>query len=197
MGRFILGVTGNIATGKSTVVKMLAEKGAHHIDSDEVYHDLIAPGEPLLHRLVEEFGKNILAKDGSLNRKALGSIVFYNPKALQRLDEITHPAIIAESDRRALEIEEGVVILDAVKLIESGHADVCDQVWLVTAPMDTQVERLMRRNRIDDNEAWARVEAQPPLGPKLARADIVIRNDGTLADLQKQVDTAWSNLPIS
>ena len=197
MGRFILGVTGNIATGKSTVVKMLSEKGAHHIDSDEVYHDLIAPGEPLLQKLVDEFGKNILAKDGSLDRKALGSIVFYNPKALLKLDEITHPAVIAESDRRALEIEDGVVILDAVKLIESGHADVCDQVWLVTAPMDTQVERLMRRNRIDDNEAWARVEAQPPLAPKIARADVVIRNDGTLDDLRKQVDAAWDNLPIS
>lgn len=196
MGRFILGVTGNIASGKSTVVRMLAEKGAHHIDADEVYHDLIAPGEPLLQQLVDEFGKSILKRDGSLDRKALGAIVFYNPHSLKKLDQITHPVIMAESDRRAFEIEEGVVILDAVKLIESGHADVCDQVWLITAPMDSQVERLMKRNRIDDSEAWARVEAQPPLGPKLERADVVIRNEGTLADLRKQVDEAWASLPV-
>ena len=145
MGRFILGVTGNIATGKSTVVKMLVEKGAHHIDADEVYHGLIAPGQPLLKTLVDEFGSRILNRDGSLNRKSLGSIVFYDPSKLKKLDEITHPVIIAESDRRAFAVEDGVVILDAVKLIESGHADVCDQVWLVTAPMDTQVERLMKR----------------------------------------------------
>ena len=196
MGRFILGVTGNIATGKSTVVDMLVQKGAHHIDADKVYHDLVQPGQPLLDELEAEFGKNIISQDGSLDRKALGNIVFYNPASLARLDAITHPAVIAESDRRAFAVEDGVVILDAVKLIESGHADVCDAVWLVTAPQDTQVERLMRRNRLDDNEAWARVEAQPPLGPKLARADVVISNSGSLADLKREVNAAWDRLPI-
>lgn len=196
MGRFILGITGNIASGKTTVVEMLVERGAHHIDADKVYHELVQPGQPLLDNLVTEFGTGILNRDGSLNRKALGSIVFYNPTALERLDAITHPAVIAESDRRAFAIENGVVILDAVKLIESGHVDVCDAVWLVTAPQDTQVERLMRRNRLSDSEAWARVEAQPPLGPKLARADVVISNSGTLSDLAREVNAAWDRLPI-
>ncbi len=196
MGRFILGVTGNIATGKSTVVEMLVQKGAHHVDADKVYHELTQPGKPLLKELVAEFGASILNRDGSLNRKALGSIVFYNPSALAKLDALTHPAVIAESDRRAFAVEDGVVILDAVKLIESGHADVCDAVWLVTAPTDTQVERLMRRNRLSDSEAWARVEAQPPLGPKLARADVVISNSGSLADLRREVNAAWDRLPI-
>jgi dephospho-CoA kinase len=196
MSRFILGVTGNIATGKSTVVEMLVEKGAHHIDADEVYHELIRPGQPLLEDLVAGFGERILNRDGSLDRKALGSIVFYDPSALAKLDAITHPAVIAESDRRAFAIEDGVVILDAVKLVESGHAEICDAVWLVTAPQDTQVERLMRRNRLDDNEAWARVEAQPPPGPKLARADVVISNIGSLTDLRREVNAAWDRLPI-
>jgi dephospho-CoA kinase len=196
MSRFILGVTGNIATGKSTVVEMLVEKGAHHIDADKVYHELVQPGQPLLAELVDKFGPHILARDGSLDRKTLGRIVFHDPSALARLDALTHPAVIAESDRRAFAIKDGVVILDAVKLIESGHADVCDAVWLVTAPQDTQVERLMRRNRLDDSEAWARVEAQPPLGPKLARADVVINNTGSLNDLRRQVTAAWNRLPI-
>lgn len=195
MPRFILGITGNIATGKSTVVKMLCEKGAHHIDADAVYHELIAPGQPLLRKIVDHFGKGILNRDGSLNRKALGSIVFYNPAALRELDAITHPAVIAESDRRAFAIEEGVVILDAVKLIESGHADVCDRVWLVVASQDTQVGRLMIRNNLSDVDAWARVEAQPPLAPKRARADLIITNNGSLADLQRQVDAAWRSIP--
>ena len=196
MGRFILGITGNIATGKSTVVQMLVSKGAHHIDADAVYHELIQPGKPLVQELANQFGRGILNKDGSLNRRALGDIVFYDPGKLAQLDALTHPAVIAESDRRALAISDGVVILDAVKLIESGHAEVCDAVWVITAPQDAQVERLMRRNRLDDSEAWARVEAQPPLGPKLARADVVISNDGSLDDLRRQVDAAWDGLPI-
>lgn len=196
MARFILGVTGNIATGKSTVVKMLADKGAHHIDADEVYHDLIAPGEPLLKTLVDEFGRGILAMDGSLDRKALGSIVFSNPDALKKLDAITHPIIMAESDRRAFAIEDGVVILDAVKLIESGHANVCDQVWLVTAPEAIQIQRLMKRNSLTEADARTRVAAQAPIQPKLARADVVIRNDGSLSDLQQQVDHAWEQLAV-
>lgn len=196
MARFILGVTGNIATGKSTVVKMLVEKGAHHIDSDEVYHELIAPGEPLLQRLVDHFGDVILADDGSLDRKALGVIVFNDSEKLRQLDALTHPAVIAEADRRAFAVEDGVVILDAVKLIESGHYEVCDAVWLVTAPEDLQVQRLMTRNNLDEAEARKRVGAQPPVGPKREKSDLEIVNDGSLECLRRAVDAAWSALPL-
>lgn len=196
MSRLILGITGNIASGKSTVVKMLVEKGAHHIDSDVVYHELIAPGQPLLARLVEHFGDEILAEDGSLDRKALGAIVFSDAEKLRQLDALTHPAVVAEADRRAFAIDDGVVILDAVKLIESGHYKVCDAVWLVTAPEALQVSRLMARNSLDEAEARKRVDAQPPLGPKREVANLEIVNDGSLEELHRQVDAAWETLTL-
>lgn len=192
--RIVLGVTGNIATGKSTVVGILRGLGAHHIDADLVYRDLVAPGQPLLQRLVDHFGKGIIAADGSLDRKALGAIVFTDPKRLKELDELTHPAVIAETDRWADAIREGVIVMDAVKLIESGHADVCDEVWLVTAPEEMQVRRIMNRNDVDAEEARRRVAAQPPLEPKLERADVVIDNSGTLDELRSQVLDEWNRM---
>ena len=190
--RIVLGVTGNIATGKSTVVSMLRELGAHHIDSDLVYRDLVGPGQPLLKTLAEHFGEGIVAEDGSLDRKALGKIVFSDPEKLKELDALTHPAVIAESDRRVEAIRSGVIVIDAVKLIESGHHEVCDEVWLVTAPEEVQVQRVMDRNHVDEEEARRRVAAQPPLEPKIAAADVIIDNSDTLADLREQVVDAWT-----
>lgn len=190
--RIVLGVTGNIATGKSTVVGILRELGARHIDADLVYRDLVAPGQPLLTTLAEHFGDGIIAGDGSLDRTALGAIVFSDPGKLKELDELTHPAVIAESDRRVGEIREGVIVLDAVKLIESGHADACDEVWLITAPEEVQVRRVMQRNGVDADEARRRVAAQPPLEPKLDRADTVIDNSGTLDELRERVLDEWT-----
>lgn len=191
----MLGVTGNIASGKSTVVSILKELGATHIDVDIVYRDMVQAGEPLLIRLVEYFGAKIVGADGALDRGALGKIVFADPAALRDLDEITHPAIIVEIDRRVDAIMSGIVVIDAVKLIESGHAEHCDVVWVVTVDPETQVTRLMQRNRLDEEEARRRVSAQPPVERKLARADHVIDNSGLLADLRAQVMDAWRGLP--
>lgn len=195
--KIVLGVTGNIASGKSTVVAMLKELGATHIDADLVYRDLVQPGEPLLQRLAAHFGDEIVAPDGSLDRAALGRIVFSDPAALAELDRITHPTIIAEIDRRAGAIASGVVVIDAVKLVESGHADHCDIIWVVTVDPEAQVTRLMKRNKLDGLEARRRVAAQPPMGPKLARADRTIDNSGTLEETRRQVLAAWRDLPRS
>ncbi|MGI8406347.1 MAG: dephospho-CoA kinase [Thermomicrobiales bacterium] len=193
--KLVLGVTGNIASGKSTVVSILKELGATHIDVDIVYRDMVQAGEPLLIRLVQYFGAKIVGADGALDRGALGKIVFADPAALRDLDEITHPAIIVEIDRRVDAIMSGIVVIDAVKLIESGHAEHCDVVWVVTVDPETQVTRLMQRNRLDEEEARRRVSAQPPVERKLARADHVIDNSGLLADLRAQVMDAWRGLP--
>jgi dephospho-CoA kinase len=191
----ILGLTGNIATGKSTVSGMLADLGATIIDSDLVYRELVGPRQPLLAQLTERFGPDIISADGSLDRPALGRIVFSDPAALADLDRITHPAVIAEVDRRVAAIPSGVVVLDAVKLIESGHADHCDLVWVVVTSTDEQVTRLMKRNTLSAEEARRRVAAQPPLAEKLARADLVIDNSGTIERTREQVIDAWRNLP--
>lgn len=194
MQKFVLGVTGNIASGKSTVVRRLVEHGAIGIDADIVYRELVGPGQPLLQRLVEQFGEGIVAADGSLDRAALGRIVFSDPEKLRELDELTHPAVIAEIDRRVDAITSGVVVIDAVKLIESGHADHCDQVWVVTIDTEVQMTRLMERNRLPAEEARRRIEAQPPMAPKLARADRVIDNSGTLEETMAQVDAGWREI---
>lgn len=193
--KLVLGVTGNIASGKSAVVGILKELGAIHLDADIVYRDMVKAGEPLLARLVEHFGAKIVGADGALDRGALGKIVFADSAALRELDEITHPAIIAEIDRRVDMITSGIVVIDAVKLIESGHAEHCDVVWVVTVDPEIQVTWLMKRNRLDEEEARRRVSAQPPVERKLAHADRVIDNSGSLADLRAQVMDAWHALP--
>jgi dephospho-CoA kinase len=194
--RFILGVTGNIASGKSTVSRMLAELGATVIDSDLVYRELVSAGQPLLTQLAERFGRQVIAPDGSLDRAALGTVVFADSAALADLDRITHPAVIAEVDARVGRIRDGVVVLDAVKLIESGHAEGCDAVWVVVTDPEIQVRRLMERNGLPEVEARRRVAAQPSLEAKLARADLVIDNSGTREETREQVMRAWNQLPI-
>lgn len=193
-GTYILGVTGNIAVGKSTVLRRLAELGAYAIDADLVYRELVEPGEPLLASLADRFGPEILGDEGSLDRSALGAIVFSDPAALADLDRLTHPAVIAEIDRRVAEISEGVAVIDAVKLIESGHADHCDEVWLVMADTETQVTRLMNRTILNEVEARRRVDAQSPVGPKLARVDRVIDNSGSLDSTMAQVTAGWREI---
>lgn len=197
MPEFTLGVTGNIASGKSTVTRMLAELGATVIDSDVVYRELVTAGSPLLQLLVDRFGEGIVAEDGSLNRGALGAIVFSDAEALADLDRITHPAVIAEVDRRVSAIPNGLVVLDAVKLVESGHADRCDAVWVVVTDPEEQVTRLMKRNNLPAEEARRRVAAQAPIESKLARADRVIDNSGSRAKTRRQVERAWRALPVS
>lgn len=194
--RFVLGVTGNIASGKSTVTTVLAKLDAIVIDSDLVYRKLVGAGQPLLSLLAERFGPEIIAGDGSLDRHALGGIVFSDPAALRDLDRITHPAVINEVDVRVARIDDGLIVLDAVKLVESGHAERCDAVWVVMTSPENQVRRLMERNRLPESEARRRVDAQPSLDAKLARADLLIDNNGTRDRTRERVVQGWTQLPI-
>jgi dephospho-CoA kinase len=189
-----LGLTGNIACGKSTVLRMLADLGAATIDADTVYHDLLTPGMPLPAAIAARFGKRVVAADGGIDRHALGDVVFADPSALADLDAITHPAVIAEIEARVARSAAPVVVVDAVKLVESGLADRCDHLWIVVCHPQQQIERLLRRSGLSREDAERRVAAQPELAPKLARADVVIDNSGDRTATRTQVVAAWRAL---
>jgi dephospho-CoA kinase len=193
---FVIGLTGNVACGKSTVLRMLADLGAGTIDADTVYHELIAPGAPLQLALRRRFGADIIASDGTLDRRALGAIVFRDPAALADLDALTHPAVVAEVRSRIARCSSDVVVVDAVKLIESGLGADCDRIWLVTCRPDQQVERLMARNGLDRAEAERRVAAQPPPDAKSRLVDIVVDNSDTIDSTRAQVVRAWGALGL-
>lgn len=192
--QLVIGVTGNIACGKSAVMRRLAERGVVGFDGDVVYRDMIQPGMPLLRAIADRFGASVIGIDGSLDRRALGAIVFSNPAALADLDDIVRPWIAPEMIRRARESGAPVVALDAVKLFESGLSAACDETWAVTCPEETQIVRLMARNGVDRNEAMRRIAAQSPQSEKTALADCLVHNDGTLDDLNARVDLLLDRL---
>lgn len=173
---------------------MLAKRGAATIDADTVYHELIAPGSALTHRLEERFGSSIILSDGSVDRRALAEIVFADSDALADLDALTHPAVIAEIERRVASLTAPVVAIDAVKLIESGMHHACDSVWVVVCEPEQQVTRLVQRNEGSREDAERRVAAQPPVESRVAIADVTIDNSGNRRATRAQVETAWRKL---
>jgi dephospho-CoA kinase len=192
--KHVIGLTGNIATGKSTVVRMLEDMGAEAIDGDALVHTLMGPDSPLAPAIRAEFGDEAINPDGSVNRPALGRVVFSDPAKLRALEAITWPPVLERKRAAIHEPGPDVLILDAIKLFESGMAEDCDEIWVVTAPREQQIARVMARNNVDRAEAERRIDAQPPQEEKVARADVVIANAGTLDDLQTQVRTAWQRL---
>ncbi len=192
--RLIIGLTGNIATGKSEVARMLARLGARVIDADKVAHTVMQPGGPAYGAVVDAFGPEILSPDDTIDREKLGAIVFRDPAALRRLEEAVHPATIAEIDRLMAQTAEPVVVIEAIKLIEAGMHRHYDSLWVVTAPRELQISRLQSTRGLTEQEAALRVDAQPPQEEKIARADLVITNDGDLTSLQDKVKAAWDSI---
>jgi len=190
----IVGLTGNIATGKSEVARMLAELGARIIDADQVAHTMMQPGGPAYPAVVKAFGRGILAADGTIDRAALGSIVFRDPVALRWLEVAVHPAVIAEVERRISRATEAVVVVEAIKLVEAGMHRRYDSLWVVTAPRRLQIERLVASRGLTETEAALRIDAQPPQKEKAAVADVVIVNDGDLDALRERVEGAWAQI---
>ncbi len=190
-GKLLLGLTGNIACGKSTVLQRLSELGAHTIDADAAIHTILKRDGLAYKPVVAEFGKSILQPDGEIDRRALGKIVFSDPQKLRRLEEIEHPIVRRYIDDLIKDAPAPVVALDAIKLIEAGWADKCDAIWVVTCTHPQQLERLMQTRGYSREEAEMRIDAQSPQQAKVARADTVIDNSGTLAHTRHQVDNAW------
>lgn len=189
----LLGLTGNIASGKTTVGHMLLELGAaRYIDADQVVHQLYEPGQSIYAGVVAAFGEAILTPEGAIDRRRLGNIVFNDAEALRRLEAIVHPAVGAAI---AAEIQtaapDAVLILDAVKLLEGGTGALCKSRWLVVCAEEQQLRRLMERNGFSEEEARARLRAQPPIEPKLPLVDEVIDNSGAPEATRAQVEAAW------
>ena len=195
----VVGLTGGIAAGKSSVSQYLVHKGAYLIDADTVGHKVIAPDGPGYPRVIEAFGRDIVAADGTIDRRKLGEIVFSDPAHLQILNGISHPIM---ADMMAREIETvrtqpeppPVILLDAALLFEAGWNPLCDRVWVVTAERDTAIDRLMARNSLTREQARARLDAQLDPAEKAARAEQVLANDGSLEALYALVDRLWAEL---
>jgi len=191
---YVIGLTGNIATGKTTVMSMLRHLGARVIDADQLAHELMVPGTPIWQRIVNVFGRGILDEKGEIVRAKLAEIVFNDPKALQALEEIVHPGVLESVQRLIAEAEEPVVVVEAIKLIESGLVDQCDTLWVVTCRRQQQMQRLMEQRFLREDQARARIMAQPPQAEKIFRADVVIDNSGTLEQTWEQVRQQWQKV---
>jgi dephospho-CoA kinase len=173
---------------------MLADLGAMAIDADRVAHQVMGPGSPVHQGIVAAFGPEVLRDDGAVDRARLGAVVFSDPAALARLEELVHPAVIEEVMRRIDASDADVVVVEAIKLIEAGMAETCDAVWVTTCPTSLRVERLVVERGMSPEEARRRVVAQPPQAEKIARADVVIDTSGDLAHTRAQVEAAWGRL---
>ncbi len=189
----LLGLTGGIGSGKTVVSSMLAERGAIIIDADAVVRELQAPGQPLLRELADAFGESIIASDGSLDRGALANIAFNDKDALARLNKIVHPAVGKEMDRRLDEQRstDNVVVLDIPLLAENPRKGLCG-VIVVDVPVETAVSRLVEFRNMDETDARARIANQASREKRLAIADVVVENSGTLEDLSRRVDEVWA-----
>jgi dephospho-CoA kinase len=190
----LIGITGNIGTGKSTIAGMLAELGADTIDADKVAHEVMRRGTPVHIAIIEAFGLEVLKDNGEIDRQQLGAIVFADPAALARLESIVHPATIEAVDCRIAATDASVVAVEAIKLIEAGMAEGYDSVWVTTCRPEQQVRRIMATRGMSQATAEQRVRAQPSQESKVARADVVIDTSGTLAQTREQVKAAWEQV---
>jgi dephospho-CoA kinase len=190
----IIGLTGGIACGKSTISAMLRELGAVIIDADQLARKIVEPDKPAWQEIVAWLGDEILCPDGALDRKKIGEIVFCDPKARERLEKITHPLIkeatsdmLADAERQGY----GVAVLDVPLLFETGFDKFADENWVVYVDEATQQARLMERDGLTREQAMARINAQMKLADKVRLADVVIDNSGDVSSTRRQVEAAW------
>ncbi len=190
----IIGLTGGIASGKSTVARLLEKLGASIIDADQLARDAVEPGSPAYAAIVEAFGATILHPDGTIDRPALGAIVFADPDARRRLEAITHPAIAKLAEERLARLRAdgtAVAIYMAPLLVEAGVTERVDEIWVVYIDRETQMERLMQRDNMGREDALRRINSQMPMDEKRLYGKVVIDNRGDLEETDRQVREAW------
>ena len=195
--KIIIGLTGNIATGKSIVLRMLQELGATVIDADKLVHRLMRQGTPVYEAIINEFGSNILDESREISRTKLGQIVFSNPDRLAKLESITHPSVRKVILKRIDEVATEVVAVEAIKLFESGLSELCNSNWVVVAPPESQLKRLVERRKMSPDRAKQRIKAQSSQQEKAKKADVIIDNSGALAKTWTVVKKQYISLTES
>ena len=193
-GKFVIGLTGNIATGKSVVRRMLEHLGAYTIDADSLTHRAYAKGAPGYQQVLDKFGKWLLNREGEIDRKKLGNLVFSDPDAMRQLEEIVHPLVRQATEMLIQRASQPVVVIEAIKLLEGDIRKVCDSIWVTNAPEAIQAERLMRKRGLTHEQALERIHAQSAQTQKVNMANMVITNTGSYDDLWKQVNEAWKQV---
>lgn len=192
--KYVIGLTGNIAVGKSVVRQMLQHLGAYPIDADGLSHQAMSPGAPAYKPIVDTFGQFILGPDKSINRQMLGQIVFSNPEAMQKLETIVHPIVRGAINTLVSRAKQPVVVIEAIKLLEGDLKDTVDEVWVVDASPRSQYIRLVAKRKMSEEEAKQRILAQNKQADKLKQASVVIKNDDNIEETWKQVQAAWNKI---
>jgi len=193
-GKYVIGLTGNIATGKSVVRRMLEHLGAYTIDADALFHRAIARGAPGHQPVLDTFGKWLVNKDGEIDRSKLGNLVFGDREALEQLENIVHPLVKQATSLLIQHAKQPVIVVEANKLLESDVRKACDTIWVTTAPEEIQVERLVRKRGFTKEQALERIRIQGAQSDKVAAANMVIHNTGSYDDLWEQISTEWKKI---
>lgn len=197
-GPLVVGITGNIGVGKSTFIAMLAAKGAYIIDMDQTTRKALHSSGPGYSPVVEEFGQQILHDSGEIDRSHLGGIVFGDADRLAALEKVLHPIVFEMAKAELAEAQAPLVAIEAIKLLEAGRtSQLCDQVWVVTAPANVQMRRLTRERNMSEDDARQRMSSQTSEAWKVSQADRVIDNSGTVQELALQVEQIWSQVMSS
>ncbi len=193
-GKYVIGLTGNIGTGKSVVRRMLEHLGAYGIDADALAHRAIGKGAPGYELVIQQFGQWIVGADEQINREKLGRVVFSDPAALKILEDIVHPLVNQALDFIINRVKHKVIVIEAIKLFESDLVNVCDRFWVTYTPPEVQLKRLVNKRKMSEADARQRILNQPPQEEKLKKADVVIKNVGSVEDTWKMVYAAWNKI---
>ena len=193
-GKFVIGLTGNIATGKSVVRRMFEHLGAYTIDADALTHRTYSKGAPGYQKVIDTFGKWLVNKDGEIDRSKLGNLVFNDHDAMSQLEVIVHPLVRQASEILIQRASQPVVVIEAIKLLEGDLRKVCNSIWVTNAPQEIQVERLIRKRGFTRERALERINMQSAQSAKVAIANIIITNTGSYDILWKQVNAAWKEV---
>jgi len=192
--KYVIGLTGNIGSGKSTVLSMLDQLGAKAIDADDLVHAVMKKGRPVWQAIVDSFGDEVLTSSGDIDRKTLGSLVFDDHEALDQLENIVHPAVDERFREIIQETDEQVIAVEAVKITESGIYPELSALWLVTCAAEERLQRLLETRDVNEEEVRERLRAQMAQEEQAELADVVIDNAGTLQQTWEQVKREWDRI---